>query len=201
MSQSLDRKRWAQKAQQLKFTQLDTARKQAEGWRTGLGGLTALLSAVLIVKGRDNITALTPAFRWGVAILLGAALLMLVIATLLAVRAASGRPGENFEIRGETLRAWTMAEVRRISTSIRWAARLATLAIVCVAAAVGCTWLGPEEKPSTPLMDVQHDSGRTCGELLGIDARNLVVKEKSAAAPRVIPAGTVVTMHRVTNCK
>jgi hypothetical protein len=48
---SLDPKRWAQKAQELKFTQLDSARRQAEGWRTGLGGLTTLLSAALIIKG------------------------------------------------------------------------------------------------------------------------------------------------------
>ncbi len=113
-----------------------SARKQAEGWRTGLGGLTALLSAVLIVKGRDNITTLAPGYRWAVVLLLGLALVMLVTATLLAVRAASGRPGQEILRAGEALREWTRAELRRISRAVRRAAWLATLAIACVAVAI-----------------------------------------------------------------
>ncbi|MFD0899532.1 hypothetical protein [Actinomadura sediminis] len=50
-------------------------------------------------------------------------------------------------------------------------------------------------------MDVRYDGGRACGELLGIDARNLVVKERAGAGPRVIPARTVVAMRRVGACK
>ena len=49
---TLDSKRWAQLASELKFTQLDTARKQAEVWRAGLAALTALLTAVFVLKGR-----------------------------------------------------------------------------------------------------------------------------------------------------
>ena len=46
---SVERLRWAEKAQELRFTQLDMVRRQAESWRTGLTGITALLGAVLIV--------------------------------------------------------------------------------------------------------------------------------------------------------
>jgi hypothetical protein len=47
---TLDNKRWAQLASELKFSQLDTARKQAEVWRAGLAALTALLTAILVLK-------------------------------------------------------------------------------------------------------------------------------------------------------
>ncbi|MFG2091899.1 hypothetical protein [Spirillospora sp. NPDC048824] len=195
---SLDDKRWTQKAQELKFTQLDSARRQAEGWRTGLGGLTALLSAVLIVKGRDNITNLAPGARWTVVLLLGLALTMLVTATLLAVRAASGRPGQEILRTGEALRAWTRAEIRRISRAIRGATWLATLAVVCVAVAIGTTWLGPPAKLEPALVDVQHQGGRMCGEFTGADSRNLSVK--TAGHTDTVLLSTVVSVRPVNKC-
>lgn len=197
---SLDRKRWAQRAQELKFTQLDAARKQAEGWRTGLAGLTTLLGAVLIVKGRDTITTLTPGFRWGVVLLLGTGLALLVAATLLAVRATSGRPGQDILLSGESLRSWTQAEVKRIAVVIRWAAWLATIAVGCLAVAIGGTWLGPEAKPDSPLMDVRHSGGHACGELTGADRGNLTIADKAAHRPVTIPLATVITMRPVGSC-
>ena len=37
-------------AQELRFHQLEAVRKQAETWRTGLTGLTALFGAVFVLK-------------------------------------------------------------------------------------------------------------------------------------------------------
>ncbi|RFS81395.1 hypothetical protein D0T12_32745 [Actinomadura spongiicola] len=195
---SLDEKRWTQKAQELKFTQLDSARRQAEGWRTGLGGLTALLSAVLIVKGRDNITALAPGVRWAVVLLLGLALAMLMTATLLAVRAASGRPGQKILRTGEALRAWTRAEIRRVSRAIRRATWLATLAVACVAMAIGTTWLGPSAKPEPALVDVRYQGGRTCGALTGVDRHTLTLK--TAGRTDAIVLATVISVRPVDKC-
>ncbi|GAA4240247.1 hypothetical protein GCM10022254_64220 [Actinomadura meridiana] len=195
---SLDDKRWAQKAQELKFTQLDSARKQAEGWRTGLGGLTALLSAVLVLKGRDNITTLVPEAQWAVVALLGVALAMLVTATLLAVRAASGRPGQRHLRTGERLQWWTRQEVRRIARAIRWAAWLAALAIACVASAIGTTWLAPAAKPDPALVEVRHQTGRVCGELIGAASHNLTLKTTDRTD--TIALATVVSVRPVDKC-
>jgi uncharacterized membrane protein AbrB (regulator of aidB expression) len=57
------------------------ARHQAESWRTGLAGLTGLLAAVLIVKGRDNVSELPRAWQWIVVSLFGCAIAALVGAT------------------------------------------------------------------------------------------------------------------------
>ena len=101
---SLDRKRWALIAQELKFSQLDTARKQADAWRNGLAALTALLTAILVLKGRDDVSALPPPFRITAVVLLGVALGLLVAATLLITRALAGPPGEEILLTGEDLR-------------------------------------------------------------------------------------------------
>ncbi|WP_075736228.1 hypothetical protein [Streptomyces acidiscabies] len=46
MANPVDRRnrRWAELARELEFTQLPELRRQAEGWRAGLTGLTALLA-------------------------------------------------------------------------------------------------------------------------------------------------------------
>lgn len=198
---SIDRKRWAQRAQELKFTQLDSARKQAEGWRVGLSGLTALLGTALIVKGRDNITSLTPGFRWGVVILLGVALTLLVTATLLAIRASSGMPDENILLSGESLRSWTLGEVGRISIAIRRATWLATLGVACLTVAIGSAWLGPVAKPTTTPVDVRYEGGRKCGELTSADRHNLILDDGTRARPVNIPLSTVIAIHPVRSCK
>lgn len=198
---SIDRKRWAQRAQELKFTQLDSARKQAEGWRTGLSSLTALLGTAVIVKGRDNITSLTPGFRWGVVILLGVALTLLVTATLLAIRASSGMPDENILLSGESLRSWTLGEVGRISIAIRRATWLATLGVACLTVAIGAAWLGPVAKPPTAPVDVRYEGGRACGELTSADRHNLILDDGTHARPVNIPLSTVIAIRLVRSCQ
>jgi hypothetical protein len=126
---------------------------------------------------------------------------MLVAATLLAVRAASGRPGQDMLLSGESLRAWPMIEVKRISVAIRRATWLSTFAIVCLAVAIGCTWLGPTKKSAAPLVEVRHDAGRTCGELTATGRRQLILKTGKEGHPMVIPLTTVIEMSPVTACK
>ncbi|MFI0405827.1 hypothetical protein [Actinomadura sp. 3N508] len=197
---SLDLKRWALMAYEMQFQQLDAARKQAESWRTGLTALTALLGTVLIVKGRDSFAELTPPFRWLIALLLGAALAMLVWATMLVVRAVAGPPGEKIILSGEALKAWTAAEVAHIATAIRAATRLTLGGVCAIALAVGLTWLGPAEKPTSSLVQVEHDRGRLCGELIGADQRQLVIKNSRSKRTELVPLTTVVTMTSTSRC-
>ena len=67
---SLDRKRWLLLAQELKFSQLDLVRKQADSWRAGLATLTTLLAGVLIVKGKSDASTLPVPYQILVASLL-----------------------------------------------------------------------------------------------------------------------------------
>lgn len=194
---SIEAKRWAQLAQELGFQQLTSARKQAEGWRAGLTGLTALLTAVLIVKGRDNVSDLPSRFLWTVVILLGVALALLVAAALLTVRAASGAPGESVLLTGENLRAWAKAEVQAIGRLIRWAAALTVTAVAVLALAVGFTWTAPQVQPSQPLVEVIVPSGSACGELLSVANGNLILKSTTI---HLFPLSHVAAMNLVQSC-
>lgn len=196
---TLDRKRWAQLASELKFSQLDTARKQAEVWRAGLAALTALLTAVFVLKGRDNASDLTEPYEAIVVGLLGLALALLVIATLWVSRALAGPAGEEILLTGERLEQWTKKEVRRISVALRWAPMSAATGVVAVAVAIGVTWLAPAQDAAAPLVQVtQSTSQQSCGQLIGVSDRQLILRP--ASRPALIPLTTVTAITPVTAC-
>ena len=174
---SIDLQRWDERANELKFHTLDAARKQADSWRTGLASVTTLLGAVLVVKGRDNVTDLAIGYRWAVALLLAAALGLFLVGTLLAVRAGAGSPGRRMLITAETLRRWSREEVERVATALWWARVLAVAGAVSVAIAVGVAWLAPTAEKATPnLLRVQTSSDSGCGEIVSGDNGRVVLR-------------------------
>lgn len=199
---NIDGRRWAQKAQAMRFQQLETARRQAEGWRTGLVGLTGLLGAVLIVKGRDNVSDLVWPVRWLVVALLASAMAALVVATLTALRAAAGTPGRRALLSGEDLREWTRSEVAWVQRAITRMTALAVTAVTMIGVAVGLVWLGPTVAAQAgPLVSVQHATGTTCGRLLGIeDGTAIVATSKDNRRVDLVPLGGLRAMRQVTRC-
>ncbi|MFF0118375.1 hypothetical protein ACFYP0_07755 [Micromonospora arida] len=196
-------KRWAQLAQEAQFHQLATARKQAEGWRTGLAGLTALLGAVLIVKGRSDIGDLRPGVRYLVVVLLAVAFVLLVSASLVALRAASGWPDERIYLTGESLRAWHGVESCRIQGRVRDAARLMVVGLLVLAVAVGTTWLGPAEtKTGVPLLRLDTPSGPVCGALVGARDGQIVLTVPAGGKgnARVVPLAEIAHLTVVSAC-
>lgn len=196
---SLDRKRWALLAKDLKFSQLDIARKQADTWRTGLATLTTLLTGVLVVKGRSDLSRLTLPFQIVVAVLLGVALVLLLGATLWVSRALAGPPGEEILLTGEGLEEWTRGEVQKVSKALYWVPQLAAASVVIVAAAVALTWFAPGRTDSTtPLVRIVDTSGQSCGKLVGVASHQLVLRTTSALT--LIPLSSVTTVTPVKAC-
>jgi hypothetical protein len=194
---SAERRWWAQRAQQQRYTQLDAARRQAETWRTGLTGLTTVLGAVLIVKGRDNASALADPFPWIVLTLFLLAAAALVAATLSAIRAASGVPGDECLLTGEDLARWTEREVAQVYRSITAARHLTVGGVCAIALAVALAWSVPTAKVDQPLVRVSWGSQQVCGKLLtmgdgmlrvGQRDRYYVVPLMSAVRVEVVPA-------------
>lgn len=195
---SLDRKRWALLAADLKFSQLGIARQQASAWRTGLATLTTLLTGVLVVKGRDDASALTRPFQIVVAALLGLALVLLLWATMWVSRALAGPPGEEILLTGENLEQWTRAEVKKISTALRWTPRLAAASVLAVAVAVAFTWFAPAQE-NTPLVQVTDSTGQqACGKLIGATGQQLLLQ--CTTGPMLVPMSTVDALTPVTAC-
>jgi len=189
---------WAQRARLLQYGQLDAARKQAEVWRNGLAGATALVGAVFIVKGKDDFTRLGAPFAVGVPVVLGIALLLLVSATALAVYAAAGEPGDKIRMNGESLRAWTEVETEDALRSIAWARGLTGAGILLIVAATATAWFGPVKPPETPLVRIQAGAEQVCGKLLQQDGTMLRIGEPDRY--RIIPLTSSVTVEKVRSC-
>lgn len=196
---TLDDKRWAQFASELKFRQLDIARKQAEVWRAGLGALTALLTAILVLKGRGNVSDLTRPYQALCVGLLALALTLLMAATLWVNRALAGPSGRNVRLSGNSVKRWTEREVDKISLALRWVPWFAAAGVLAVAAAVGVTWLAPVQGATAGLVRVVGTSGQECGQYLGETATQLIL-HPSTGPVTTVPLAEVTSVTPVATC-
>lgn len=197
---NLDRKRWLQLAQELKFSQLDIARKRAETWRNGLATMTTLLTGVLVIKGRSDFTALTMPFQIVVALLLSLALLTLLTATMWVIRALAGPTGKEFWPTGEDLEEWTRHEVGKIELALAWAPKLAAASVLVIGVAVAVTWFAPTRPSSLPpfVRVITSTGQQVCGAFVGASDHQLIVVPSSGSL--LIPLSMVATLTPVTAC-
>ncbi|WKU47898.1 hypothetical protein Q3V23_29720 [Streptomyces sp. VNUA116] len=201
MSGARNERRWAELAREQEFIQLPELRRQAEGWRTGLTGLTALITVLVVLKGRDNLADLPPSARLAATALLGCAFLVLVTGSLLAVRASHGRPGEEIVLGGQALRRWTQREVVRVGRALWAAAVCCVLGVVLVAAAVATAWSTAGAR-AADLVEVRTPSGTVCGELREVGAQGVSVWVTAGGVRelRVLPAGEGTTITPAKAC-
>ncbi|MET7697484.1 hypothetical protein [Streptomyces sp. NPDC005485] len=199
MSAQSDR-RWAQLARELEFTQLPELRRQAEGWRTGLTGLTALLAVLVTLKGRDDLAGLPTAAGVAATTLLGSAFLLFVIGSVLAVRAAHGRPGSRVLLAGQALRRWTEQEIVRVTRSLRYASVCCVAGVALAAVAVVVAW-ATTETPPDHLVRVTTTTGERCGEFVRSGRGGVVIRTDDGDGRRIVlPAQAVRSMKPVSSC-
>ncbi|WP_330303260.1 MULTISPECIES: hypothetical protein [unclassified Streptomyces] len=199
MSAQSDR-RWAQLARELEFTQLPELRRQAEGWRTGLTGLTALVAVLVTLKGRDSLDQLPSAARHTATALLAGAFLLLVIGSVLAVRAAHGNPGRRLLLAGQALRRWTDTEVVRVTRFLRYASVCCVGGIALVAVAIGIFWTTADTLPDH-LVRVTTPSGDKCGELLGLGPGGVILRLTDGGSGSVtLDRDAVTSMTPESSC-
>lgn len=129
---------------------LNLVRARAEKWIAGISALGGLLATVLVVKGRDSITDITPLWRVVVAGGLALALVVAAYATYRAYQAAFGTPGALAEINPLPLAGLhgRLAAARRATAiaalgNLKAAVVAIFVAIALIAAAVGVTWFAP----------------------------------------------------------
>jgi hypothetical protein len=199
---SVAAKRWAKLAEDTEFDQLAGARKQAEGWRTGLTGLTALLAAVTIIKGPQSLSELDTWARWVVVGLLLAAFVLLVIGSLVATRAASGDPGDEIFLDGDALRDWMYREAKSVGGDIRLARAAMVVGLSALALATGLTWMGPRATPARTLVTVEVNGVRACGTLIRMDDRTLYLGDvqKPDTAPKVVTLTSGIRITPAGSC-
>ncbi|AGI89477.1 Hypothetical protein XNRR2_3134 [Streptomyces albidoflavus] len=170
-------RRWAELARDLEFTRLPELRRQAEGWRTGLTGLTTLFAILVLLKGRDNLSDLPEGARATATGLLVTAFVSLTVGSLLAARAAHGAPEREILLGGQSLRRWTEQEVARVTRALAWAYVLCVLGVVMVVGALGVAWLTTQESGSRPVV-VRTNTGVLCGDLIRVDQHHVDVRSE-----------------------
>lgn len=123
---------------------------------------------------------------------------LLLIGSLPAVRAAHGTPGSEIPLAGQALRRWTEQEVSRLRRALGRAAVCCVLGLVLVVGALALAWVTTEAGP-THLVGLRTDTGVVCGELVGVDRRNVTVR---AEAGNVVtaPQSTVVSVRPASSC-
>ncbi|MFG3349631.1 hypothetical protein ACGF1Z_31795 [Streptomyces sp. NPDC048018] len=169
----------------MRQAQLDIARRQAEGWRNFLATATALLAAVLVLKGRENVAELPTPYRIAVVVMIAVGLLALLTSAFTAASAAHGRPGDRLRLAdGEELLRYEGDRAVRVGSLVNRARWLAVLGVLATAAGVMTTWMAPagdKDKPGVVSVSVHTRDGVVCGELVELDAKGVTVKVKAPA--------------------
>ncbi|KUL60051.1 MULTISPECIES: hypothetical protein [unclassified Streptomyces] len=215
----LAKKRAAQLGQQLQADQLGAVRRQAEGWRNGLAGLTGLVGAVFVLKGRESVAGMPDVWRWTTAALLAAAFLLLLSGALKAVRAAHGQVGEHTWLSGDRLFAAVLDEVERTQDALASARRRSVTGLCAIVAALAVSWVVPvgadegkkadEPAPGVPRVLVTTQKGAHCGRLVVGDGGGVTIerskdpgrKDPGRGPGRLrIPAAEVISVTPVGRC-
>ncbi|MFI8828399.1 hypothetical protein [Streptomyces sp. NPDC053431] len=170
----------------MRQSQLDIARRQAEGWRNFLATATALLAAVLVLKGRENVAELPVPYRIAVVGMMALGLLALLCSAFTAATAAHGRPGERLGLAdGEELLRYEKEASIRVAARVNRARWLAVTGVVLTAAGVMTTWMAPagdKDKDGGASVSVHTRDGVVCGELVELDGKGVTLKVKAPAA-------------------
>jgi hypothetical protein len=171
----------AKATRELLADELTRVRASALAWRNGLGALLAGLIGFSLIKGRSDITQLSPVYATVVGCLLLASLAAGGTAAILIMRAAHGRP---YALSLHTLvdssvadpaEAARQAEASASERALRWGVVLCFACVALLTSAVGVTWYGPSK--SEPLIEVQLPNGTTqCGEIVSLSAGQLTLK-------------------------
>ncbi len=184
----------AELLQELAATQLDRVRKAAEGWRTGLAALIALITTVSVVKGENVITDLPSRYQWTVGGLVFAALITAAIGAYLSMRAAYGLPRLNPTF---DLRALRKDLTRQAIGDLTGAIILAFVTLGLLAAAVGFTWYGQKDSPGS--IRVATDTTELCGSVKRADGSTITVQ--IGGAERDVALRDVRSLSVVRDCE
>lgn len=190
---------------------LERVRKTAENWRTGVAGLVTLVTAILLFKGQNVITAYEPWVQWVLGALALLAMILAIASLWLFLTAANGRLRA---VSAQSILREGGVDVRNVHLAttalddLWWAQRLAIASAVLLAAAIAFSWYGPTaaSKPAAfAKLVVRGPSAAEpaetlCGELTAQDGATTVLKIRGEPDPRRIPTARLVSVVLVARC-
>lgn len=174
---------WAREARSLSWTALTAIRSSAAKWAGSIGGIVGVFTVAALVKGRDDVSELTPSFRWAVISILLLGLAATLVAMYSANEAAAGRPVDVWQS-GESVRAAYLKTGEEAAARLRLAQILTAWGAVLVVIAVVVLWTGTEKSPDpTNLVQLTRTDGTTvCGTLESDGPLAVVLRRPNADA-------------------
>jgi hypothetical protein len=182
-----------------------TVRSSAKIWQAALTAFITLITAGVIIKGRDSTADLTTAWRLLIIVLAGGGLMIAVAALWLTVAAEAGthpEAGTLQDIRAAhgTLSAYQVYLAVQAAQRLRWAIRLAAVAMTLLIAGVIATWLAPGPAASPAYIEVTHGTSVTCGTPQPAPAGQMRISVPGESEPVVIPMEQVTAVVLATAC-
>jgi hypothetical protein len=184
----------------------ETVRSSAKIWQAALTAFITLITAGVIIRGRDSTADLTSAWRLLIVVLAGGGLMLAVVALWLTVAAEAGthpEAGTLQDIRAThgTLSAYRVYLAVQAAQRLRWAIRLAAAAMALLIAGVIATWLAPGPAASSTYIDVTHGNSITCGTLQPAPAGQVRISVPGESAPVVIRIEQITAVALATACQ
>jgi len=198
----------ARLAEEVKVS-LQTVRTNAESWRTGTAGLTALVTTILLFKGQSSIEPYETWVAVTLALLLLASLAIAVRSLWLFLSAAHGRVGVSSaqEILDEGgVDVHNVRRARQAVDDLKGARALALVAAALLVGAVGLSWFGPLDAKPSGLVEVKIASRAgdhvetLCGSLKGMNSRYLVLAIPGEPDTRREETSRLQSLRTVASC-
>ncbi|MFI2433099.1 hypothetical protein [Streptomyces sp. NPDC018693] len=180
----------------LNGAELERIRSAAVAWRNGLGGLMVGLIGFGLVKGRSDITQLSPAPGIAVGVLLALAAVTGAVAAWWVLRAAHGMPRVLPADRLPGRVADEHGQATAAARDLRRGSALVVAHAVVLIAAVGVTWYGPAR--AKPRIEVVTPDVTACGVVRLVENGTMTVR--SGSADLRVPLGEVLSLSAVDSC-
>ena len=183
----------------------EAVRSSAKIWQAALTAFISLITAGVIIKGRDSTTDLTTAWRVAIVALVGGGLVLAVLGLWQTVAAEAGTHPDTKtlqEIRAihGTLDAYqvylAVRAARRLRSGIQSAAGAMTLLIVGVVA----TWVAPAAEHQSTYLAVTHGRSVTCGTPMTAPTGEIRLSVPGQSEPVTIQVGHVTAVALTSDC-
>jgi hypothetical protein len=185
---------------------LDTVRGSAQAWRNGLAAFITLVTAGVVIQGRDTTSGLPGGWRAAVTVLIGGGLLLAVAGLWQALAAEAGtdpRSQTLHDIRAAhgTLTAYEIYLAAQAARRLQWARRAVAAAITLLLAGIAATWWAPAPAAAPPAyLTATHGNVVTCGTPQPSAPGQLSLTAPGSLTTVTIPFSQVTALTLTTTC-
>jgi hypothetical protein len=184
----------------------EAVRAGARAWEKALTAFITLITAGVILKGRDSTADVAGDWRAGIVALAGGGLLLAVFALWQAVAAEAGTHPQATTLRDiradhGTLDAYQVYLAVQAARRLRWGIRSAAAAMTLLIAGIIATWLAPAAAARPPaLVTITHGGAVTCGTLLPGRPGQARLSIPGRTRQATIPASAITAINPASAC-